>query len=268
MLADTLLPGESGLIPFRLQNTGNRDANYRLSAVFSESDWTGLVVNDTGAIVPLPINLNKGESMDLHLNVTAYELATPGTVSFNLRATCPTCSGALFGTDVLVRNVEIPVLRSLTFTSEEDQISGAANGQARVIPLTLINTGNAEEQYTFELQQSNWRLKPSCSPNKPLCWTPDGEASVALKFNMPLGLEPGFYTATVVARNVDDNTVGQSLQIAVEILDTAAVTVLDECRSILHPRRPCPIDGIRDPQRRQQSRPFRRQPRGAGGHGR
>ena len=54
LLADTLLPGESGLIPFRLQNTGNRDANYRLSAVFSESDWTGLVVNDTGAIVPLP----------------------------------------------------------------------------------------------------------------------------------------------------------------------------------------------------------------------
>ena len=229
LLADTLLPGESGLIPFRLQNTGNREANYRLSAVFSESDWTGLVVNDTGAIVPLPINLNKGESMNLHLNVTAYELATPGTVSFNLRATCPTCSGALFGTDVLVRNVEVPVLRSLTFTSEEDQISGAANGQARVIPLTLINTGNAEEQYTFELQQSNWRLQAELlTEQTPLLDPWDGEASVALKFNMPLGLEPGFYTATVVARNVDDNTVGQSLQIAVEILDTAAVTVLDE----------------------------------------
>ena len=121
------------------------------------------------------------------------------------------------------------MLRSLTFTSEEDQISGAANGQARVVPLTLINTGNAEEQYTFELQQSNWRLQAELlTEQTPLLDPWDGEASVALKFNMPLGLEPGFYTATVVARNVDDNTVGQSIQIAVEILDTAAVTVLDE----------------------------------------
>ncbi|MEC8078884.1 MAG: hypothetical protein VX150_03095 [Candidatus Thermoplasmatota archaeon] len=228
LLADTLLPGESGLIPFRLQNTGNRDANYRLSAVFSESDWTGLVVNDTGAIVPLPINLKKGESMNLHLNVTAYELATPGTVSFNLRATCPTCSGALFGTDVLVRNVEVPVLRSLSFTTEDDQISGLANGQARVVQLTLLNTGNAEEQYTLELQQVNYTIADLLTEQTPILDAWDGEASVTLRLNMPLGLEPGFYTLTVIARNMADNTVGQSLQISLEILDTAAVTVLDE----------------------------------------
>ena len=228
LLADTLLPGESGLIPFRLQNTGNRDANYRLSAVFSESDWTGLVVNDTGAIVPLPINLNKGESMDLHLNVTAYELATPGTVSFNLRATCPTCSGALFGTDVLVRNIEVPVLRSLSFTTEDDQISGLANGQARVVQLTLLNTGNAEEQYTLELQQVNYTIADLLTDQTPILDAWDGEASVTLRLNMPLGLEPGFYTLTVIARNMADNTVGQSLQISLEILDTAAVAVLDE----------------------------------------
>ena len=229
LLADTLLPGESGVIPFRLQNTGNREANYRLSAVFSEMDWTGVVENDTGVPVPMPIPLSKGESMDLHLNVTTYELATPGTVSFNLRATCPTCSGALFGTDVLVRNIEVPVLRSLSLTSEEYQIQGPANGQARVVSLTLLNTGNAEEQYTFELQQSNWRLQAELlSEQTPVLDAWDGEANVALRFNMPLGLEPGYYTATVVARNVEDNTVGQSIQISVEILDTAAVTVLDE----------------------------------------
>jgi len=69
--------------------------------------------------------LAKGESLNLHLNVTAYELAPPGEVSFNLRATCPTCSGALFGTDVLVRNIEVPVLRSLEFTSETYEITGS-----------------------------------------------------------------------------------------------------------------------------------------------
>lgn len=229
LLADNLYPSESGLIPFRLQNTGNREANYRLNPIFSESGWDGVVVNDTGVPVQMPIALSKGESLDLHLNVTAYELAAPGEVSFNLRATCPTCSGALFGTDVLVRNIEVPVLRSLDFTSETYEITGSANGQARVIPLTLMNTGNAEEQYTFELQQSNWLLRAELlSEQTAMLDAWDGEANVALRFNMPLGLEPGFYTATVVARNVNDNTVGKSLQISVEILDTAAVTVLDE----------------------------------------
>ena len=229
LVADNLLPDESGIVPFRLQNTGNREANYRLSSVFSETGWEGVVENDTGVPVQMPIPLSKGESMDLQLNVSAYELATPGTVSFNLRATCPTCSGALFGTDVLVRNIEVPVLRSLNFYADTYEISGPSNGQATVVPLTLFNTGNAEEQYNLELQQSNWRLQAELlSEQTPVLDPWDGEANIALRFAMPLGLEPGLYTATVVARNVNDNTVGQSLQIQVEVLDTAAVTVLDE----------------------------------------
>jgi len=43
-----------------------------------------------------------------------------------------------------------------------------------------------------------------------------------------VGLQPGFYTATVTARSVDDATVGQSVQVQVEVLDTAAVFVHDE----------------------------------------
>ena len=34
LLADTLLPGESGLVPIRLQNIGNRDASYFLAPTF------------------------------------------------------------------------------------------------------------------------------------------------------------------------------------------------------------------------------------------
>ena len=129
---------------------------------------------------------------------------------------------------MLVRNVEVPVLRSLSFTTEDDQISGLANGQARVVQLTLLNTGNAEEQYTLELQQVNYTIADLLTEQTPILDAWDGEASVTLRLNMPLGLEPGFYTLTVIARNMADNTVGQSLQISLEILDTAAVTVLDE----------------------------------------
>ena len=94
--------------------------------------------------------------------------------------------------------------------------------------MTLLNTGNAEEQYTLELQQVNYTIADLLTDQTPILDAWDGEASVTLRLNMPLGLEPGFYTLTVIARNMADNTVGQSLQISLEILDTAAVAVLDE----------------------------------------
>ena len=117
LLADTLLPGESGNIPIRLQNVGNRDASYNLVTTFSEGGWSAMVENDTGVVIPNPIVLEKGEAVNLFLNVTADSLATPGTVNFNLRATCPSCGSALFGADVLGRNIEVPVLREVSILS-------------------------------------------------------------------------------------------------------------------------------------------------------
>jgi uncharacterized membrane protein len=51
ILAQTLAPGESGLVPFRLLNSGNKDAAFNLATLFSEDGWSALVVNETGAIV-------------------------------------------------------------------------------------------------------------------------------------------------------------------------------------------------------------------------
>ena len=109
LLADTLLPGESGQIPVRLQNVGNRDASYNLVTTFSEDGWSAVVENETGVPVPNPIILEKAEVENLFLNVTADSLATPGIVSFNLRATCPSCGTSLFGADILGRNIEVPI---------------------------------------------------------------------------------------------------------------------------------------------------------------
>ena len=57
-------PGEYGLVPFRLQNSGNRDASFNLATTFSEDDWNALVVNETGAPVSNPVFVGRGNSIN------------------------------------------------------------------------------------------------------------------------------------------------------------------------------------------------------------
>ena len=132
LVAATIGPDESGTVSFRLQNTGNKDAAFNLATTFSENTgWLAVIENETGVIQQNPITLFKGQKVNLVLNITAPSEASPalGTesnpyVSFNLRATCPSCSTALYGNDVLVRNVEVPVLRTVQLETEEYTYSG------------------------------------------------------------------------------------------------------------------------------------------------
>jgi len=230
LVAATIGPDDYGLVNFRLQNTGNRDAAFNLATTFSEnSGWIGLIQNETGVIQPNPITLYKGQRVDLVLNITSPELANPGTVSFNLRATCPSCSTALFGTDVLVRNIEVPVLRHVDLVAEENTFSGAANGIGKSLYLDLFNLGNDDEQYDLSIGQSNWRLQASLpSEQSPVLDAWDGESTVVVQLAMPIGLSPGFYSVTITATSVDDENVFDSVELIIEILETAAVYVSDE----------------------------------------
>ena len=230
LVAATIGPDDYGLVNFRLQNTGNRDAAFNLATTFSDnSGWVGLIQNETGVIQPNPLTLYKGERLDLVLNLSSPELANPGTVSFNLRATCPSCSTALFGTDVLVRNIEVPVLRHVELVAEENTFSGAANGISKSLYLDLFNLGNDDEQYNLSIGQSNWRLQASLPADQsPVLDAWDGESTVVVQLAMPIGLSPGFYSVTITATSVDDETVYDSIELIIEILETAAVYVSDE----------------------------------------
>ena len=167
--------------------------------------------------------------MDLVLNISSPELASRGTVSFNLRATCPSCSTALFGTDVLVRNVEVPVLRHVDLVAEENTFSRAANGISKSLYLNLYNLGNDDEQYNLTIGQSNWRLQASLPADQsPVLDAWDGESTVVVQLAMPIGLNPGYYSVTVTATSVDDETVFAQVELIIEILETAAVYVSDE----------------------------------------
>jgi len=233
LLAATFGPGEYGTVDFRLQNTGNKDAAFNLVTSFSDTStpggWSAAVLNDTGVILPNPITLVKGERIDLTLNITAPELAPPGPVSFNLRATCPSCSTPLFGTDQLVRNIEVPVMRDVQLETEEYSLTGSANGNGRSVIVNIFNLGNDDEQYDLSIVQSNWRLQASLpATQSPVLDAWDGEGAFVLRLAMPVGLTPALYTVKVIATNVADPSVSTSIDITVDILETAAVFVSDE----------------------------------------
>ncbi|MGB1765991.1 MAG: hypothetical protein ACPHJE_01270 [Poseidonia sp.] len=230
LVASTIAPNDYGLVEFSLQNTGNKDAAFNLATTFSETTgWMGIIQNETGVIQQNPITLYKGQRVDLVLNISSPELANPGTVSFNLRATCPSCSTALFGNDVLVRNVEVPVLREVDIVAEENTFSGAANGIPKALYLNLYNLGNDDEQYDLSIGQSNWRLQAALPADQsPVLDAWDGESTVVVQLPMPIGLSPGYYSVTVTATSVDDASVVDSVELIIEILETAAVFVSDE----------------------------------------
>ena len=230
LLADTLLPGESGLVPIRLQNVGNRDASYFLAPTFSTEGWTAIVENETGVAIPNPIVLEKAEVTNLFLNVTANPLATPGVISFNLRATCPSCGTSLFGADILARNIDVPILRDASMSSDESTFESAADGVSETVYLSLLNLGNDDEQYALSLGGPHKYLLAAQLAGETTstldAW--DGETTIILTLPMPVGLSPGLYYLDVIATNVDDSLVSVSHRINVEILDTAALTVSDE----------------------------------------
>ena len=229
LLADSLLPGESTSVPFKLQNAGNREAGYTVTSNFQSEGWVSYVTDLNGSIVQMPMPLAKGEEVQLLLNVTSPSDATPGEVPFSLRAVCPSCGESLFGTDVISKKIEIPVLREVEMYAEDMEIIAPANGNSRVVYIDLLNLGNDDEAYSLDLVQSNWKLQAYLSSDEtPVLDAWDGETSIALNLPMPVGLAPGLYTARVTATSLDDPTVSKQLTINVDVTDTSAVFVSDE----------------------------------------
>ena len=221
-------PGESMAVPFRLQNSGNKDAAFNLATTFSEDGWLALIENETGVSQSLPITLNRGDYDNYLLNITAPSDASPGVASLTMRATCGSC-GALFGNDVLVRNVEVPIFRELSLESDVVTIEGAANGVEKKVYITILNQGNDDEVYNYSLIQSNWLLGAEITAaQSPVMDAWDGESTIILNLPMPIGLTPGLYSVRVIATNSVDNSIKQELIVTVEIIDTAAVWVSNE----------------------------------------
>ena len=157
-------------------------------------------------------------------------LATPGVISFNLRATCPSCGTSLFGADVLARNIEVPILRDASISSDESSFQSAADAVPETVYLSLLNLGNDDEQYSLSLGGPHKYLLAAelAGETTSILDAWDGETTIILTLPMPVGLSPGLYYVDVIATNIDDASISVSHRINVEILDTAALTVSDE----------------------------------------
>ena len=229
LLADSLLPGESTSIPFKLQNAGNREAGYTVTSNFQGEGWVSYVTDLNNSIVQMPMPLLKGEEVELLLNVTSPSDSSPGEIPFSLRAVCPSCGGSLFGTDVISKKIEVPVLTEVDMAAEELEISAQANGNSRIVFIDLFNLGNDDESYSLDLVQSTWKLQAYLSTDEtPVLDAWDGETTIALNLPMPVGLSPGLYTASITATSINDPTVSKEITINVDVEDTSAVWVSDE----------------------------------------
>ena len=230
----TLNPGESGIIPFKFTNTGNLDATFILTTSFSRDGWTGLIYDDTGSIITSKF-LPKGQHVELMLNVTADSQAAPELVSTLIRAT--RTSGEVVGVTTMSRNIEVPVLKDFALSADTSQFSneggrefieGYANGNAKLIFMSLTNNGNSQESYDISVVNSIFQLGAYVDDSEkstPLMAEWGETYNFFLHLPMSVGIEPGYYDISIIATNVDDPSVKITYTIEVDILDTAAVAV-------------------------------------------
>ena len=234
-IAASLGPGEAGSMPFTLQNSGNRDASFKLTSNFfgGGDGWdASFVFADGGTYNPLSqIPITRGESVDMFFNFTAPLQIAPEEYPFSISATCPSCGDTLFGNKVLSKKVNIPVYREATLTTFTESIIAPADGIQKSINLELHNLGNAEETYLLSITQSNNKLQAYLNKEvsallEPWDVAPDSNIKVLLP--MPIGLQTGFYFVTVTAINTNDSSVRAVINLEIEVVDTAAVQVRDE----------------------------------------
>jgi len=230
----TLNPGESGMIPFKLVNTGNLDATFILTSTFSSDGWTGIIYDDSGNVVTSKY-LTKGEQVMLNLNVTAAPQATPELVSTLIRAT--RTSGDLEGTTTMSRNIEVPILKDFSLEPSLDQftiengrtfVEGYANGIPKMVLMTLSNDGNSPESYEISVVNSIYKLGAYVEESQkqtPLMAEWGESYGFYLNLPMSIGIEPGFYDVKVIATNVADPSIKITYTIQVDILNTASVFV-------------------------------------------
>jgi len=226
LLAGNLGPGDTVIIPMRLQNTGNRLAAFNMIASFSVEGWTSSFTDTDGNLF-LPVTLDIGQIFDFNISITAATDAAPNNYSFSVRVLCTTCGGvAVSGNDVLIRTLEVLPFRVVELIAESLEMSAPANGILQRIALEINNLGNDDEVYDLVLTQSNPHLLADLSADSTGtldAW--DGFTEIKLDLPMPLYLDSGLYSVTIRIVNQADSSVFDSVTISVTVLDTAAVGV-------------------------------------------
>ena len=197
-----LLPAATDTSWLTLTNTGNQPASYWIRGFFEDPVFASSAVltfvNTTDVVIPQPIALGLGETIQLGAKVVAPAEPSPSTFGFSVTAEGVSPADAR---DTLALSIEVPQQRAVRVAADETTLTLPADGVLRQIPLTVTNLGNSPDIYDLRVKAD--RL-PGTSLSTLATQTLeafDGEATIALNLPMLIGTKPDFYTIRVYAES-------------------------------------------------------------------
>tara|TARA_B100001115_G_C15846498_1_gene426824 strand:+ start:451 stop:3861 length:3411 start_codon:yes stop_codon:yes gene_type:complete len=231
-----LFPGESSLVDVQVTNTGNKNGKFQLTGAFPNErpqwlPWLSLSFKDQfGNDLPKDnngfqsIELTKGQSADLSLELTAPLETYPGEFSLELQV------NGIEGTSTQATyplSVEVRTKFDLLMNTENQNISSPADGVQELIPVTLINNGNTEEIFNFELLGERYLLGATLSSDQSQPLSAYGLDSSGVNIILPMteGITPGDYTLILTATSIKDQTFKEELYFVITIEGTRKVEV-------------------------------------------
>ncbi|MBJ23734.1 MAG: hypothetical protein CMB64_03605 [Euryarchaeota archaeon] len=238
--AFTLFPGQSSSVDLQVTNTGNKNGKFQLTGAFPNDrpqwlPWLSLSYKDQfGNDLPKDNNgfqsveLNKGQSIDLTLDLLAPIETFPGIFDLELQV------NGIEGTStqaIFPLSVEVRTKFDLQMSTEIQNLSSPADGVQELIPIFLVNNGNTEETFNLEILGDRFLLGATFSNQLSSYQTPPLAAygldtsGVNLILPMNEGIIPGDYTLIVTATSVKDQTFKSELYFVITVEGTRKVEV-------------------------------------------
>ncbi len=223
-----IAPDESGLVKFRLSNTGNQMAYWNLNAFFNRSEWGSshyrfLDADVNGTEITF-MQLAKGEDRDFWAEFTTPSMLSPGLTEVTILA-----AGQSPATAQQTKKISIntPQINDLTMVASELQITAEADGRTRIVEIELTNNGNAPERFDLTLT-ADWRLDATLSQPITEEIGANGDSStILLVMPMPYGIRPDTYFLTARASSQDNPQFFKLVQVELTVEPTYLIDVED-----------------------------------------
>ena len=144
--AATLEPGNSGVIPMTLKNTGNQVATWNFGATFPNIDWVDNAeikwMFDGSEVSNLELALT--DDINIDAIITVPPQVSPGTYPVILLASGMSPAQYLAEWQV---NIVVPIYSDLIIEPEVTNLLAPADDSLRLIEIRLINDGNSPESF-------------------------------------------------------------------------------------------------------------------------
>ncbi|MBT4059176.1 MAG: hypothetical protein HOE69_02585 [Euryarchaeota archaeon] len=226
--AATLAPGEVGIVPFELTNTGNQMAYWNLNAFFNRSDWHSLHYRfldaDVNGSEITFIQLQKGQSAFVWCEFTMPDELGPGLTEVTIQA-----AGQSPATAQMTRKISIETsqVHDLTIVASDTMITAEADMHTRIVEFELTNNGNSPERFDLSLT-ADWHLGASVSQPQTEEIGGNGDSStIMVVMPMPYGIRPDTYFLNLKATSQSDSTFFVTSQIELIVETTYLLNVED-----------------------------------------